>query len=182
MSCGCKNFWVLTGPKLCSRYGTQNVGGERKNVCFHHPGVDRECKWHSNNVEHVGVWWMEERQAAPSLLAKSAGHLEGIVTEALQTRGMCVVWHESALLKRSSLVPRTPYELLNLLQSISSPPTETYIPVYCVRSSKTILMHLVAGGDVLWERTNGDGDAGTEALKFTFGAAFDQRHNLKQSL
>lgn len=43
-------------------------------------------------------------------------------------------------------------------------------------------MHLVAGGDVLWEWTNGDEDIGTEALKFTFGAAFDQRHNLKQSL
>lgn len=33
----------------------RNVGDGEKNVCFHHPWVDKECKWHSNNVERVGV-------------------------------------------------------------------------------------------------------------------------------
>jgi len=73
------------------------------------------------------------------------------------------------------------------LQSISSPPTETYIPIYCSNTKsdqvKQYLCILSQGASkVLWERTNGDGDAGTEALKFTFSAAFDQRNNLKQSL
>lgn len=100
--------------------------------------------------------------------------------EALQKEA-CVVWHESTVLKCSSFSPDAVPPSIYL--SISSPPTETYVPIYCSNiKSDQVQQYLCVLSQGVRFYGNGGTEIETLGLKlWSFAAAFDHRHNLKLS-